>query len=132
MDGTLSPDGKFVLHRSQWIPASLSPDHIWYAHEGEWYPLSPPSITLAKRLYSPPAGLTEEQTKQVNLIVGPRVKLGNVFFYIGGIIVFSLFLFFTRNLDVSQVDPVFGFIHSGVCFLEAIFAVGLVRELTGR
>ena len=130
MDGTLSPDGKFVLHRSQWIPASLSPDHIWYAHEGEWHPLSPPSITLAKRLYSPPAGLTGEQTKQVNLIVGPRAKLGNVFFYIGGIIVCVLFPF--EVFDVSELGPVFRFVPSVVYILGAIFVVGLVRELIMR
>ena len=48
MDGTLSPDGSFVLHMSEWIPAVLSPDYSWYAHEGEWHPLSPPSIKLAR------------------------------------------------------------------------------------
>ena len=48
MDGTLSPDGLFVLHRSEWIPAVLSPDYSWYVHEGQWYPLSPPSIKLAR------------------------------------------------------------------------------------
>ncbi len=50
MDGTLSPDGAFVLHQSQWVPAQLSPDHVWYAHGGQWHPLTPPSVVLARNL----------------------------------------------------------------------------------
>jgi len=52
MDGTLSPDGTFVLHQSQWVPAQLSPDRVWYAHGGQWHPLTPPSVVLARNLDS--------------------------------------------------------------------------------
>jgi hypothetical protein len=39
VDGTLSPDGKWVSHGMKWVPAMLSPDGGHYAHEGKWHPI---------------------------------------------------------------------------------------------
>ena len=120
MDGTLSPDGMFVLHRSEWIPASLSPDHIWYAHEGQWHPLSPPSAILARKLYSPAAG--QVQTKQSTRVQKneQQTKPGSIALSLIGIIVSLWFtfdssargLFYPSILDVSWLDMA-GFNCSG-------------------
>ena len=44
MDGTLSPDGKWVIHGMKWVPTMLSPDGRNYAHEKKWYPILQTSL----------------------------------------------------------------------------------------
>jgi hypothetical protein len=44
VDGTLSPDGKWVIHGMNWVPAMLSPDGRHYAHEKKWYPILQTSL----------------------------------------------------------------------------------------